>query len=160
MADLKEAIVNLEIGEAYGLAIKVEEDGYALYQKAIELTDNDRAKEDLEFLRDQEKGHKIFFEKLLKDTGKEFKADSGSPLYAWVKENLITPVQSALEKSTIKSYQDVLYIGIKLEDNSIQFYKELKKATESKENKKAIIKIIKEEQRHKKFLNAVLKYST
>ena len=89
----------------------MEKDGYILYQKAIKMTDNTRAKEDLEFLRDQEKEHKAFFEKLLKDTGNEYKADSESALYVWVKKNLMDPVQKALEESTFKSFHAVLSIG-------------------------------------------------
>jgi len=159
MIKLSEAVTDLDISEAYGLAIKAEEDGSALYQKAIEMTDNPRAKEDLVFLRDQEKGHKAFFEKLLRDTGKEYKAESGSELYLWVKENLFNPIQNALDNSAPKTYRDSLSLGIELEEKSIRFYKELKKAAESKETQKAIGKIIKEEKRHKRFLNAVLTYS-
>mgnify|MGYP005636070055 CR=1 FL=1 len=159
MDKLNEAFTNLEISEAFGLAIKVEEDGYTLYQKTIEMTDNPRAKEDLEFLRDQEKGHKVFFEKLLKDTGKEYKADSESALYVWVKENLMAPIQKAIENNTLQSFHAVLSIGMELEKKSIQFYKQLKNAADSKENKKAINKIIKEEKRHQKFLKFIIKYS-
>ncbi len=159
MDELNKAFVNLEISEAFGLAIKVEEDGYILYQKVIKMTDSSRAKEDLEFLRDQEKVHKAFFEKLLKDTGKEYKADSGSALNVWVKENLMDPVKEALEKSTLQSFHAALSIGMELEEKSIQFYMQLKKAVDSKENKKAVNKIIKEEKRHQKFLKFILKYS-
>lgn len=159
MSELKEAIADFEISEAYGLAIKVEEDGFALYQKALKMTDNSRAKEDLEFLRDQEMGHKVFFEKLLKETGKEYKTESGSALYLWVTENLFRPIKQALENNSIRSYKDVLSIGIEIEEKSILLYKELKKAAEDKENKKAIAEIIKEEQRHKTFLVNILRYS-
>ena len=159
MDKLNDAFVNLEISEAFGLAIKIEKDGYTLYEKAIKMTDNPRAKEDLEFLRDQEIGHKVFFEKLLKDTGKEYKENSESALYMWVKENLMAPVQKALEKSNLQSLHAVLSIGIELEEKSIQFYKQLKKAADSKENKRVINKIIQEEKRHKKFIKFILKYS-
>ena len=160
MAELKDAVVNMDITEAYGLAVQVEEDGYALYQKAIEITENERAVEDLEFLRDQEKGHKAYFEKLLKSTGKEYNAGSDSPLYKWVEENLISPVRAILDKKTPESFQEALRLGLELEENSIRFYKEMKKASDSKENSKAINKIIAEEKRHKKFLTAVLRYSS
>ena len=158
MADLKEAAANLDIAEAYGLAIKAEEDGFALYQKAIEMTDNPRAREDLGFLRDQEKGHKAYFEKLLKETGREYKADSGSALGQWVRENLFGPAEEALGKSAPKTYKQSLSMGISIEENSIRFYKELKKAAPA-ENRKVLGTIIREEKRHRKFLGAILKYS-
>lgn len=159
MTDLKNAIINMDIAEAFGLAAKVEDDGYAFYDKAITMTDNARAVEDLTFLRDQEKGHKTLFEKFLKDSGKEYKGNSDSPLYNWVNANLISPAQTALEKKSPQTYKEAISIGLKLEDNSILLYKTLAKEVESKETKKAIKQIIKEEQKHKKFLNAILRYS-
>ena len=159
MIDINEAMTNIKIAEAYWLAMKVEEDGYAFYDKAISMTENARAKEDLEFLRDQEKGHKMFFEKLLKDTGEEYTENPDSPLYAWVKENLIDPVKKSLEENPPNTYSDALLTGMTLEDRSIELYKKLAKVAEAKENKKAIKNIIKEERKHKKFLTAVLRYS-
>lgn len=159
MSELKDAIDKLDIAEAYGLAMKIEKDGYTLYQRAIEITDNNRAKEDLIFLRDQENGHKAFFEKLLKETGREYTENKDSALYLWAEENLIGPVRTILENKAPENYQEALSLGLKLEDKSIQFYKELKKASETKETRKAIKKIISEEKRHIKFLNAVLNYS-
>ncbi len=160
MADLKDALEKIDIAEAFGLAIKVEEDGYAFYDKASQLAEDKRTKEDLTFLRDQEKGHKLYFEKLLKETGKDYKEDPGSALYAWVKKQLIDPVQNALEKNPPKTSDEAVQIGIRLETNSVQLYKSIRKATDSKEIKKAIKKIIREEQSHREFLKAILKYSS
>lgn len=159
MGDLKEALADFVLSEAAGLAVQIEEDGYALYQKALDLTENPRAKEDLEFLRDQEKGHKVFFERLLKTTGKEYKPNPGSALHIWVKDNLFSPVKKALDKGPIKTFKQALAIGIEVEEKSVIFYKELKKFAKDKESKDAIAQIIKEEQRHQKFLNAILRYS-
>ncbi len=159
MTNLKEAFSSFNPAEAFGLAVRIEKDGFALYQKAIDRTENERAKDDLKFLRDQEAGHQAVYEKLLKATGKEYVENADSPLYAWVKENMIQPVQAALEKEPPQNYKEALLIGLALEDKSIEFYKMLKKKSESKDDKKAITGIIREEKRHKNFLNAVMRYS-
>ena len=158
MTDLKAALDTLDVAEAYGLAVQIEEDGYKLYDKVAGMTKDDKAKQDLIFLRDQEKGHKAYFEKLLKESGTEYNEKPDSPLHAWVKENLMTPAQDAL-KTAPANYKEALTIGIKLEERSVRFYTAIKKAAESKEIKKAVTKIIKEEKRHRKFISIVLKYS-
>ncbi len=160
MADLKEALENLDIAEAYGLAIKVEEDGFAFYDKASQLAEDKKTKEDLAFLRDQEKGHKLYFEKLLKETGKDYKEDTSSALHAWVNKQLVEPVKKALEQNPPKTSDEAVQIGIRLETNSVLLYKSIRKATDSKDIKKAIKKIIREEQSHREFLKAILKYSS
>ena len=160
MADLKGIFTDFSLAEAYGLAVKVETDGYTFYESALQLAGDDRMKEDLEFLRDQEKGHKRLFEKLLKDSGQDYRDGSGSPLSVWAENELFTPLRDILEKNPPRTSEEALRIGLDMETRSIELYKKLKKEAKSKDDKTALGKVIKEEQNHKKFLKAILKYSS
>ena len=90
MANTCPELSDLDLAEAYSLAITMEDEGFNFYNKIIEKTDNVRAKNELTYLRDEEKKHKEIFEKLLKDSGEDFVKNEESDLHCWVNAEIVS----------------------------------------------------------------------
>ncbi len=158
MANTCPELADVDLAEAYSLAITMEESGYAFYDKIIEKLENVRAKNELTYLRDEEKKHKEIFEKLLKDSGKDFVKDEESTLHCWVDAEIVGPMQEALDKHLPESTHEALKVGVVLEEKSIDLFERLKQATKDKDSVKAIKDVLKEEKKHKKRLNIIMAY--
>lgn len=158
MANTCPELSDVDLAEAYSLAITMEDEGYKFYDKIIAKMDNVRAKNELSYLRDEEKKHKEIFEKLLKDSGKEFVKNEESTLHCWVEAEIVGPMNEALEKHLPESSHEALKVGIILEDKSIDLFERLKQASKDKDSIKAIKDVLKEEKKHKKRLNIIMAY--
>ena len=152
------SIDSVDVVEAYSLAITIEEAGVQFYQKLIDNSDSEQAKNELTYLKEQEMKHKEIFKNLLKEIGGEEMKDETSDLHCWVDDNLIKPMAEAVEKHLPGSSHEALRVGARMEEQVIELFYELKNAAETKEAAKAIKNIIKEEKKHKKLVNIILAY--
>ena len=158
MANTCPELSDLDLAEAYSLAITMEEEGYKFYDKIIEQTDNVRAKNELTYLRDEEQKHKEIFEKLLRDSGQDYVKNEESDLHCWVDAEIVVPMQEALEKHLPDSSHEALKVGVILENKSIDLFERLKGISKDKDSVKAIKDVLKEEKKHKKRLNIIMAY--
>lgn len=158
MANACPAIDSIDVSEAYSLAITIEDEGYKFYEALAEKAENVQAKNELKYLRDEEKKHKAMFEKCLKDSGEEFKEDQSSVLHCWADEEIIKPMADALNEEKPTSSSEALRLGVQLEGKTIEFLESLKNAVKDKESLNALKNVIKEEKKHKKRLNIILAY--
>jgi rubrerythrin len=158
MANTCPELSDLDLAEAYSLAIAAEEEGYNFYNKIIEKTESVRAKNELAYLRDEEKKHKEIFEKLLQDSGQEFVKNEESDLSCWVEAEIVGPMKEALEKNLPETSHEALKVGVILEDKSIDMFERMKGIAKDKESVKAIKNVLKEEKKHKKRLNIIMAY--
>jgi len=149
---------DLDVAEAYSLAVTLEDEGYKFYNNIIEKLDDVRVKNELTYLRDEELKHKAIFEKLLKNTGEEFVKNEKSDLHCWVNEQIVEPMKEALEKELPSSATQALRVGILLEDKAIQMFDRIRQIVSDKEGIKAIKNVLKEEKKHKKRLTIILAY--
>jgi rubrerythrin len=158
MANACPAIDSLDVAEAYSLAITIEDEGYKFYDALAEKAESVQAKNELNYLRDEEKKHKAMFEKCLKDSGEEYKRDESSVLHCWADEEIIKPMADALNANTPATSSEALRLGVQLEGKTIEFLESMKQAVKDKESLDAIKTVIKEEKKHKKRLNIILAY--
>jgi len=158
MANACPEITDLDLAEAFSLAITMEDEGYKFYDGVLQKLENQRAKNELAYLRDEELKHKNLFTKLLKDSGNEFVKNEESDLHCWVNDQIITPMQEALEKMEPRSAQQALQMGVQLESMAIDMFERLKKIVKDKESAKAIKEVLKVEKKHKKLLTIIMAY--
>lgn len=158
MANTCPELSELDLAEAYSLAIEMEKDGYNFYDEVIKKIDNVRAKNELTYLRDEEKKHQEIFEKLLKDSGKEFVKNEESALHCWVQAEIVDPMKEALEKQLPHSAHSALKMGVIFEEKTIDMFERMKKSTKDKDALKAIKEVLKEEKKHKKRLTIIMAY--
>ena len=152
------SIDTLNIAEAFSLAITIEEEGAQFYDTMIGHSDKEEAKKELQYLKEDELAHKVYFEKLLKESGSEFTKDESSDLHCWVDDEIIQPLKTAVDKHLPESNHEALKVGIRMVENVVDMLMQLKKAAEDKEAKKAMKKILKEKRLHRKKLEVVEKY--
>ena len=147
-------IVDFNEFEAFKIARRIETDGIHFYQKLLERSSDEKVKETLPFLLDEEKGHQLQFEKLLSELEQK-KEDE------FEEEGLL----SGFDYGIFQPYQDIdqldkildtpskaLKLGFIVEDKTIKFYEVCKEHVMSDETKKAFDRIIEEEKKHKSLL--------
>jgi rubrerythrin len=147
--------------EIIEIAVRIEENGYDFYTAAAEMSKGSNDLKGLFFdLADKELTHIAIFQKLA-DTFEaekfEFDKDEASDYIGHLADShLFGKKDSGVELAkTVTSPQQALEIAFKFENDSVEFYQELLKRTES-DAKKLILQVIEEEKEHaaeiKKFL--------
>lgn len=142
---------NREILNGLKTAMKAELTGYNFYKNAAKNLDDERAKEAMSEMAEDEMSHfnylrhqyKAIFETSNYDFSKKLIGDSRSK-----EEN---PIFSEVIKSRVKDchYEvSVLTIGMKLEQDAIHYYQECAKKAESEEAKTFYQTLATWEQRH------------
>ncbi|MBI4834309.1 MAG: ferritin family protein [Planctomycetes bacterium] len=152
--------------EIMEVAILIEKNGEQFYRLLIDETKDNDIKKICARLRDDEKKHQKVFEEMLKKTMskkpasvsvKEFPEDDAKHLKKMADANVFTRNLSAKEiASKIKTDQETIRFALKIENESIAFYAQLRKFTSSDMGGNDIDKIIKEEQAHYNILDKLL----
>ena len=139
--------------EIIEIAVRIEENGYAFYTDAAEAlkTDTD-IKSLLLDLAEKELLHIAIFQKMAQKFEAEkfeFNADEASDYINYLAgQHIFGKVGAGVELAkTVKTPKEALEIGLKFENDSVIFYTELEKRTES-EAKRLIRQVIEEEKEH------------
>jgi rubrerythrin len=139
--------------EIIEIAVRVEENGYAFYTAAAETINGPNDIKNLFLdLAEKEVMHIAIFQKLadrFEAESFEFKAEDASDYINYMAESHMfgKPGSGAEMAKKVGSPKEALAIAFKFENDSIDFYKELLKRTET-DAKKLISQIIEEEKEH------------
>jgi len=139
--------------EIIAIAIRIEENGYAFYTAATESFYTDSEIRGLfRDLAEKEVQHIAIFEKLadmFESEKFEFQQDEVADYIAYLANHHIfgKPGAGAELARTVKMPKEALDIALQFENESISFYTELEKRTET-DAKKLIRKVIEEERDH------------
>jgi len=143
------------IVEVTKIAADMEISGQKFYERAAELTKDEKAKGIFLLLAEQEKGHFKLFNKLhelmseIHGIDDEYLYDENVSAYLKAlmgnkvfKDNMLEDAQN------INSIEEAINIGITSEKNSILFYSELMKNSTSREVLSTLEIILQEEKKH------------
>jgi len=147
--------------EALRIAIDLEKEGYRFYEMLLEKSNDGKVKDAFKYLADKEKEHIELFENL-------YHMSEDTPMSEEVflnrsaGENLrkiaaleVFPIEEA-EALTEKADEfDVLKIGMKVEERTIQFFSELIKEDKNEERRRTFEVLLMEEEEHLKTLKDV-----
>jgi len=140
----------LNVKEAIKMAIQMEKDGYAFYQKAAAQTSSEMGRGIFESIAEDELMHLNVFEKMFEDEvgNEEWNAllDS-SKKYAEIK---IFPkdLESVEGANPDTNELDALRIAMDAEKEAIDYYTDIRDKTEDEEAIKIIDEIIEQEKNH------------
>ena len=153
---------SIDLYEALCLAVSIDEERGSFYEKLAEQTENKQVKNELLFLRDEERKNADYFAQRLEgmeDTVED--AGSCDPerlLHKWVEEEIIIPFQKAQETGTPASSLDALKLGVELQKKSIEFYRELILHEQIEQEKEQLNQILASEEQNLKKLNIIMSY--
>lgn len=152
------AVTDFDAFEAYRIACKIEADGIAFYKELRESLKDARARKAISFLLGEEQKHLSYFESqlsVLRQKKEDLSEDND--LLSSFEYGIFHPQGlGAGAKQRIKDPKDAFGLGVRIENNSIQFYRACKTKISSKEAVKAIASIIREELQHKKLFSELL----
>jgi rubrerythrin len=143
--------------DIYRMAITVEQGGFDFYNKIIEGSDNQRVKNELAFLRDEEARHKAFFQNQLAGKGSTEKKISPE-LQKLLEAEFLRPLDELYKSKKIGSNAEALRFGMDIEQKTVDFYIALREKRADPAFRKDLDVIIDEERKHKQKLNIILAY--
>ena len=140
--------------EAYKIACKIESDGLHFYKKLREKVKDEKAKETIDFLLEEEKEHLRIFEKMLFDVReKQEDAFEEDDLLSSMDYGIFKPYENIENLENILNDQKrAINLGLAIEDKCIIFYEACKNMVKDEKTKEAISKIIKDEYKHREQL--------
>jgi rubrerythrin len=150
---------NFSLLEAVEVSINMEEEGIRFYTLALERMGEGEAGRLFALLRDKEYDHINTFRRIhtnLSAKGGSTDADlyltdpEVSAFFRAMAESAVFPVKGAAEKvlATLRTEEEILQLGMRVEKDSIAFYHELKTHSPYPEAAEALDLIIAEERRH------------
>jgi rubrerythrin len=149
---------NYQIEEIFQVAVTIEQGGYDFYSRLIEATGNQRVKNEMKFLRDEETKHKDFFRKQLAQKGVSSDQKVSKGLEEILQKEFLKPMKELYSSKKIKKNDEALRFGVDLEQKTIDFYSALKEQQNDPELLRDLDVIIEEEKKHKLQLNIILAY--
>lgn len=142
-------------GEIFSIAVKIEENGERFYREALAGSTEPALKELFQWLADEEARHKNYFLEIKTSLN----ALNGAPWDAQMGEAILQSVVKdrmfSLEEvqvNSIKDENDLIRVGLELEEDSIKFYEIIVSFLDDAETVKHINEIIKEERKHAEYL--------
>jgi len=143
------------VGEIFSIAVKIEENGERFYREALANACEPALKELFHWLADEEARHKDYFLEIKTSLD----GPSGHPrdvqmgeaiLQSVVKDRMFSldDVQVAL----IQQVEDLIRVGLELEEDSIKFYEILLAFVDNPETLTHINEILAEERKHFEYL--------
>jgi rubrerythrin len=136
---------------------QAEDIGFDFYNRIIEGSDNQRVKNEMAFLRDEEARHKAFFQKQLAGKGSTEKKISPE-LQKLLDAEFLKPMDELYRTKRIGSNAEALRFGMDIEQKTVDFYTALKEKQNDPAFGKDLDVIIDEERKHKQKLNLILAY--
>jgi rubrerythrin len=159
---------NFTMLEAVEVAITMEEEGIRFYTLAAERVADPAMKELFSFLRQKEHDHVAYFRGVYGDLAAQ-EGDRDAELWLLDKElseyfratveSAVFPTRGAAEQAIagLHDVRDILRLGLRVEKDSIHFYRELLAHAPWPGAKELLEKVIAEERRHFCFIHAKLK---
>jgi rubrerythrin len=145
------------IEDVFQMAVAVEQGGYDFYQKIIDQTDNQRVKNEMKYLRDEEAKHKAFFAKNLEAKGGAPKKMNPA-VASLLQKEFLAPMEEMYRSKKIAKNDEALRFGMGLEQKTIDLYEGLKKTQSDPAFLSDLGTVIEEEKKHKATLNLILAY--
>ncbi|MDD3839163.1 MAG: ferritin family protein [Clostridia bacterium] len=148
--------------EALKLAINTERGGIKFYQQALDKVNDDKAKELLEKLIEEEKNHVRIFTDLYEkfsnfDDNYLFDPEYAPYFESLAKTNIFFGQGSLEDKlKSINNVMDVFAISIRAEKDSISFYEEMAHYTKDKDARQAFEALVAEEKTHIKDIKKLM----
>ena len=158
MPAFNDVFSDMDLAEAYSLAIVMEEEGVSFYQNLMDKLDNPRIINELRYLRDEEGKHISIFKDLLRASGCEFTEKKESLLHSWVRDEVLGPMREAVTSGIPDSIHEILRTGLVLEEKSIQMFKRIRQASSDSKVIRALDVIIGEEEEHRLRLNVIMAF--
>jgi rubrerythrin len=152
------AVTDFDAFEAYRIACKIEADGIAFYKELRESVKDAQARKAISFLLGEEQKHLSFFDSQLSRLRQE-KDDRSedNDLLSSFEYGIFHPEGlGAGAKERIKDQRGAFSFGVRIENNSIQFYRACKAKISSKDAVKELASIIRQELRHRKLFSELL----
>jgi rubrerythrin len=140
----------------FQIAVEIEQGGIDFYAQIADQSDDPRIKNEIHFLRDEEVKHKAFFEAQLEAAGHT--GELTPVLRNWLEAAFSKPIRAILTSQAADTNRKALQLGVKLEQKTIDLYKELKGRIPDDSAKRDLDRIISEEEKHKKKLTLLLAY--
>jgi rubrerythrin len=149
---------NYQNEEIFQVAVTIEQGGYDFYSRLIEATDNQRVKNEMKFLRDEERKHRDFFKRQLAQKGVSANHKISRGLEEILEKEFLKPMKELYSSKKITKNVEALRFGVDLEQKTIDFYSALKEQQDDPEFLRDLDVIIEEEKNHKTQLNIILSY--
>ena len=156
MINSKFVITDFDEFEAYRVGIKIEEDGIAFYKNCLNRVTTAAAKEAIEFLIGEERNHIKFFQDCLYQLRQE-KDDVSEEddLLASIDYGIFNKTFIPAKTSAKEQLSETIAFAIEIEDRSIEFYQAVQVSVKDEETKLQLLRIVKEETRHKAILKGL-----
>lgn len=145
-----------EVEDIYRMAIAVEQSGFDFYSRIVETSNNQRVKNELKFLRDEEVRHKAFFEKQLAAKAAVEDKPVSIDLRKLLETEFLEPMENLYRRKKVKNNVEALRFGMDLEQKTVDFYLALRARQNDEAFRKDLEIIIDEERRHKQKLSILL----
>jgi rubrerythrin len=145
------------VEDVFEMAALVEQGGYDFYERLHAHATDRRVKKKLEFLRDDEAAHKVFFLEQLRNQGRTPRGAVGPELQIILEREFIEPLQKMFSFSDINNNFKTLGFGLMLEQKSVDLYAEMKTVV-NEEQKADFDRIIAEEEGHRRKLQLIRAY--
>lgn len=143
------------IGEIFSIAVKIEENGERFYREALTSSSEPALKELFHWLADEEARHKHYFleikTSLDKLNGQHWDAQMGEAILQSVVKDRMFSLEE-VQVASIKHADDLIRVGLELEEDSIKFYEILVSFVDDEETVNHINEIIDEERKHVEYL--------
>lgn len=140
-----------EIGEILDLAIRLENNGEAVYRKALNRVSDPRLEELLEWMADEEVKHRRWFEDLKRSLG----AGGKNPFLEEMGRNLLGDMVGSqsfslkeVDFAAIETASELLDVFAEFEKDTVVFYEMIEPFVEDGPTRAHLGKIIAEEKRH------------
>ena len=151
-------IVDLNDLEVYKIACKVEKDGIYFYSKLLDLAVNEKSREILNLLLEEEKKHLQIFEDIMFNIRKEEWIEKEDDLLDDLDYGVFPVDMPELEAGIyLKDPQKAVALCILMEKRTVAFYDALRDKIMNEKTKKEIENIKKKEEEHIVILQNLLK---
>ncbi|MBN1522012.1 MAG: hypothetical protein JW928_05710 [Candidatus Aureabacteria bacterium] len=151
-------IVDFNDLEAYKIARKVEKDGIAFYNRLLDLALNEKTRDVLRILLEEEKKHLKFFEDMMFSIREEEWFEKEDDLLDDLNYGIFPDNMPELEVGQfLDRPEKAVGLGIVMEKRTIEFYQACQERVLNEKAKKEIEKIIEKESEHKNILQGILK---
>ncbi len=147
------------------IAIELEKNGREFYEKAMNFVSDDRSRQLLEYLSQEEESHFHAFTRMKEETLDRAEGETQAPpgMESFIRESMAGKMLSWDERDDIDSstpFHELMASALEFEEDTILFYRFMREMVGSDWEKSQIDRIIQEEQRHVERLSSYLTSQT
>ncbi len=151
-------LAEFPVEDLYSMAAIIEQGGVDFYARTAEMSTNQRVRNEIQFLRDEEARHRDFFLQVLHGRGASQKSVVDTGLETILNREFLEPMDRLFTSHDLEDTDKILLFGLVLEQKTIDFYTELKKIKTSTGEIADLNQIISEEEAHKRKLEMIRAY--